>query len=234
VVQTFEQDIQSDIPDTLLAQSMKGSSITQKSLPLKTGLYRLDIVLKDAGSGNVGVQNLRLAVPPFDEEKLTASTLILADDLEPVATREIGLGQFVIGSTKVRPKIDKTFRTNQPIGVFLQAYGLKVDDATHKNNASVEFEFLQGDKSVYSAKQTSAEMEQNGEQLTVQKIMPAGALQPGKYKLNIKVTDNLANQTLLRCGTGPCSAEFTVLAAEGQTAAAAPSAAASTASASGR
>ncbi len=214
VVQTFEQDVQSDIPDTLLAQSMKGSSITQKSLPLKTGLYRLDIVLKDTGSGDVGVVNTRLAVPPFEEEKLTASTLILADELTPVATREIGLGQFVIGSTKVRPKLDKTFRTNQPMGVFLQAYGLKVDEATHKNDATIEFEVLQGDKSIYSAKQSSAEIDQNGEQITIQKIMPAGALQPGKYKLQIKVTDNLANQTLSRCGTGPCSAEFTIVPAE--------------------
>jgi len=91
-----------------------------------------------------------------------------------------------------------------------------VDDTSHKNNATVEFEFLQGDKQVFSSKQTSAELDQNGEQLTIQKIMPAGALQPGKYKLNIKVTDNLANQSLLRCGAGPCSADFTVLPAEAQ------------------
>jgi GWxTD domain-containing protein len=214
VVQTFETEIQSDIPDTLLAQSMKQSSITQKSMPLKSGLYRLDIVLKDTGSGDVGVKNLRLAVPPFEEEKLTGSSLILADEMTPVATREIGLGQFVIGSTKVRPKIDKSFHSNQPIGIFLQMYGLKVDETTHKNNATVELEILQGEKSVFQAKQTSAEMDQNGEQVTFEKILPSGALQPGKYKLQIHATDTLANQTLLRCGAGPCTTDFTVTPAD--------------------
>jgi len=222
VVQTFEQDIQSDVPDTLLTQSLKGSSITQKSLPLKTGLYRLDIVLKDSASGNVGVVNARLAVPPFEEEKLTASTLILADQMEPVATREIGLGQFVIGSTKVRPKLDKSFKANQPVGIFLQAYGLKVDEASHKNNANVEIEILQGDKSVFNTKQTSAEMDQTGEQMTIAKVLPAGALQPGKNKLQVKVTDALTNQTLLRCGTGPCSTDFNVIPADTPAQASAP------------
>jgi GWxTD domain-containing protein len=210
VVSTFETEIRSDIPDSLLQQAMKGSSITQKSLPLKTGLYRLDIVLKDTNSGDVGVVNARLAVPPFDEEKLTASSVILADDMQPVATREIGLGQFVIGSTRVRPKLDKSFRSNQPMGIFLQAYGLKVDETTHKNNATVEVEITQGEKLIVSSKQTAAEMDQNGEQVTLEKILPAGALQPGKYKLQVRVTDTLTNQTLERCGGGSCTMEFTV------------------------
>jgi GWxTD domain-containing protein len=210
VVQTFETEIRSDIPDSLLQQAMKGSSITQKSMPLKTGLYRLDIVLKDTGSGDVGVINTRLAVPPFEEEKLTGSSVILADDIQPVATREIGLGQFVIGSTRVRPKLDKVFRSDQPMGIYLQAYGLKVDEATHKNSASVEVEITQNDKSLFQTKQTSAEMEQNGEQITLEKVLPSGSLQPGKYKLQILVTDLLANTTLARCGGGPCTMDFTV------------------------
>jgi GWxTD domain-containing protein len=210
VVQTFETEIRSDIPDSLLEQSMKGSSITQKSLPLKTGLYRLDIVLKDIGSGDVGVVNARLAVPPFEEELLTGSSIILADDMQPVATREIGLGQFVIGSTRVRPKLDKTFRADQGMGIYLQAYGLKVDETTHKNDAVVEVEIRQGEKSLFQAKQTSAEMDQNGEQITLEKILPAGSLTPGKYTLQVRVTDALGKQTLARCGGGPCSVDFTV------------------------
>ena len=181
---------------------------------MRPGLYRLDVVLKDTSSGDVGVVNTRLAVPPFEENKLTASSLILADDMTPVATREIGLGQFVIGSTKVRPKIDRTFRSNQAVGIFLQLYSLKIDETTRKNNAVVDLEILQGDKSVAQFKQTSAEMNQTGEQMTLEKILPAGSLAPGKYRLQIQVTDTLSNQTLSR------SADFTVTPAEGQSAAA--------------
>jgi len=82
VVQTFEDSVTRDYPNTLYQQSLKQSSIYQKALPLRPGLYRLDIVIKDVNSGNVGAVNERLAVPRYDEEKLEASTLILADQIE--------------------------------------------------------------------------------------------------------------------------------------------------------
>jgi hypothetical protein len=120
----------------------------------------------------------------------------------------------VIGSTKVRPKLDLTFNDTQPVGIFMQFYNLKVDETTHKNNALVEVEILQGDKSVAQFKQTSAEMSQTGEQMTLEKILAAGSLPPGKYRLQIKVADALSSQTLSR------TADFTVIVTEGQKAAA--------------
>ena len=72
--------------------------------------------------------------------------LILADEISPVAAKDIGVGQFVIGSTKVRPKVDQAFPANQPMGVFLQFYNLKVDDKTHKNNATVDIQVFSGDR----------------------------------------------------------------------------------------
>ena len=71
-------------------------SIYQKALPLRPGLYRLDLVIKDVSSGNVGAVNTRLAVPRYDEDKLEASTLIIADQIEHVPARQIGTGQFVL------------------------------------------------------------------------------------------------------------------------------------------
>jgi GWxTD domain-containing protein len=214
VVQVFEEEIRRDVPDSLLQQTLKGSSIYQKSVPLRPGLYRLDIVLKDVNSGDVGVVNTRLAVPPFEEGKVAASSLILADEMTPVAAREIGLGQFVIGNTKVRPKLDKTFRSNQTMGIFLQLYGLKIDENTRKNNAAVEFEILKGSEQILLQKQTSEEISQTGEQMTLEKLVPANALEPGKYQLHVRVTDALANQTISR------TADFTVVAADPQPAAA--------------
>jgi GWxTD domain-containing protein len=215
VVQTFEDTIRRDFPDSLLQQSLQASSIYQKAVPLRPGLYRLDIVLKDTGNDNVGVVNTRLAVPPFDDEKLSTSSLILADEILPVASKEIGIGQFVIGSTKVRPKLDQTFSTAQQMGIFLQLYNLKTDEKTHKNNASVNVQVFQGDKAVAHLLQTSEQLKQTGEELTIEQTMPLTALPPGKYRMQIDVTDAIANQTVSR------STEFTVVAAapNGKTAA---------------
>jgi hypothetical protein len=78
VVQTFEEPISKDFPDSLFQQSVKLQSIYQKAVPLRPGLYRLDLVIKDVQSGNVGVVNSRLQVPRYEDEKLEASSLILA------------------------------------------------------------------------------------------------------------------------------------------------------------
>jgi hypothetical protein len=116
----------------------------------------------------------------------------------PVATKEIGIGQFVIGSTKVRPKLDQTFRSNEEMGIFLQLYNLKTDDKTHKNNASVNIQVFQGDKPVAHVVQTSEQLKQTGEELTLEQGMPLAALPPGKYRLQIDATDAIANQTVSR------------------------------------
>lgn len=215
VVQTFEDTIRRDFPDSLLQQSLLASSIYQKAVPLRPGLYRLDIVLKDTGNDNVGVVNTRLAVPPFEDDKLATSSLILADEMVPVASREIGIGQFVIGSTKVRPKLDQTFSTAEQMGIFLQLYNLKTDEKTHKNNASVNVQVFQGNKPVAHVLQTSEQLKQTGEELTLEQSMPLAALPPGKYRLQIDATDAIANQTVSR------TTEFIVAAAapDGKTAA---------------
>ncbi len=204
VIQTFEDVIQRDFPDTLLEPSLKGFSIYQKAVPLRPGLYKLDLVIKDVNSGNVGVVNTRLAVSSIPDDKLEASSLILADQMEPVSSQDIGVGQFVLGSTKVRPKLDAAFHADQAMDIYLQFYNLKVDEKTHKNNVSLDFKMTQGTQLVSHEVKTGNDLQQNGEQITVQQVVPAKTLPPGKYKLEIQATDLVANQTVTR------SADFTV------------------------
>jgi hypothetical protein len=216
VVQTFEDTIRRDFPDSLLQPSLAASSIYQKAVPLRPGLYRLDIVLKDTGNDNVGVVNTRLAVPPFDDDKLSTSSLILADEMVPVASKEIGIGQFVIGSTKVRPKLDQTFSASEKMGVFLQLYNLKTDDKTHKNNATVNIKVFQGDMQLANVVRTSEQLKQTGEELTLQETISLVSMPPGKYRLQIDATDAVSNQTVSR------TADFTVAPAAATAAQASP------------
>jgi len=198
IVQTFEDTLTDRVPASILQQSLATSQIYQKAIPLSPGLYRLDIVVKDTTSQNVGVKNERLAVPQFHDDELSSSSLILADEINPVSAKDIGLGQFVLGDVKVRPKLDEVFTSDQPMGVFLQVYNLKVDDKTHKPDASVQFRVLK-DKDpnpikVYNL--PASEIPQHGEELTLEDRVPLNSLAPGKYKLEIAITDNLAKQTI--------------------------------------
>jgi GWxTD domain-containing protein len=201
VVQTFEDSVTKDYPDSLFPLAVKQLSIYQKSLPLRPGLYRLDLVIKDVSSGNVGAVNTRLAVPRYDEEKLEASTLILADQIEHVPAKQVGTGQFVLGSSKVRPKLDGNFTTAEKMGIYLQVYNLKPDEKTHKSSAAFVYTVKKGDQQVMQFKETSEEMKQTGDQVTIERLLPLATLAPGKYTLEVSATDTLAQSTISRSAT---------------------------------
>jgi GWxTD domain-containing protein len=198
IVQTFEDTVKRDVPAALLQQAQSVPSIYQKAVPLSPGLYRLDIVLKDVNNGNVGVVNTRLAVPRFEDDHLSSSSLILADQISPVSAKDIGLGQFVLGDVKVRPKLDAAFGAADGMGVFLQIYNLKVDDKTHKSDASVQYRVMK-DKTtepVLKFDIPKDKLPEHGEELTLENIITLGSLAPGAYKLEVAVTDNLTKQTI--------------------------------------
>jgi GWxTD domain-containing protein len=203
-VQTFEDSVSKDFPDSLFQQSVKLSSIYQKALPLRPGLYRLDLVIKDVESGNVGVVNARLAVPRYEDEKLDASTLILADQIERVPAKQIGTGQFVLGSSKVRPRLDGDFTTADKLGIYLQVYNLKPDEKTHKSSATFVYTVKKGTQQVMQFKETSEDMKQSGDQVTIERLLPLATLAPGKYTLEVSATDTLSQTSISR------SADFSI------------------------
>src|SRR5256714_5028505 len=206
VVQTFEDSMSRDFPDSLYQQSLKLQSIYQKAVPLRPGLYRLDLVIKDVQSGNIGVVNSRLQVPRYEDDKLDASSLILADQIERVPAKQIGSGQVVLGSSKVRPRLEADFTTADKLGIYMQVYNLKADDSTHKSSAAFQYKVKKGDQQVMQFKETSADMKQAGDQVTIERLLPLATLAPGKYMLEINATDTITNQTITR------TAEFTVKA----------------------
>jgi GWxTD domain-containing protein len=211
IVQTFEDTVKRDVPASLLQQAKAVPSIYQKAVPLSPGLYRLDIVLKDVNNGNVGVVNTRLAVPRFEDDHLSSSSLILADQILPVSSKDIGLGQFVLGDVKVRPKLDASFAAADGMGVFLQVYNLKVDDQTHKSDATVQYRVMKEKTTepVLKFDIPKDKLPEHGEELTLENIITLGSLPPGAYKLEVAVTDNLTKQTITP------AMDFTVKASAG-------------------
>jgi GWxTD domain-containing protein len=204
IAQTFEDTVEVMVPAELLPKTTDNSQVYWKALPLKPGHYRLDIVVKDVNGDRVGNWSKSLMVPDFGDEKLTNSSLIVADQMYPVATKDIGTGSFVIGTMKVRPRVPSAdgkpiaFKRNQKLNFWMQIYNLSVDEKTHKPSATIEYDVFNAatNKAVVHTTESTEQMGNVGEQVTLQKTLSAANLGPGLYRIVIKVNDNISKQTV--------------------------------------
>ncbi len=203
IVQTFEDTVQVDVPVELLPKTAENSSVYWKALPLRISQnrYRLDIVVKDVNGDRKGTWSHAIQIPDFSEDRLSSSTLIIADQMEPVAAKNVGTGNFVIGTTKVRPRVAPSdgkpilFKRNQKLNFWMQVYNLSVDEKTHKPSATIEYNVTDANnKAVIHTVESTDTMGNVGDQVTLQKTLSAANLQPGLYKIVIRVNDNLSKQ----------------------------------------
>ncbi|MBK5292748.1 MAG: GWxTD domain-containing protein [Acidobacteriia bacterium] len=204
VVNVFEDVVTVEVPTELLQEAIKGSSIYQKGVPLSPGTYRLNLVIKDIVGGNMTNYEMALSVPRYDEETLAMSSLILADLIEKVPTRSIGTGQFVIGASKVRPRVTESFRQNEKMGIYVQFYNFTPDEKTQKPNATVEYVVTKvgTNEKIFEFSEEVAKMDgSSAQQYTVEKILPLANLAPGEYSLKMKVTDRSNNSVLTPTAT---------------------------------
>jgi len=206
IVQTFEDTVQVDVMPELLPRTAENASVYWKALPLRTGHYKLYIAVKDVNGDRKGVYSRSVTVPEYVEDKLATSSLIVADQMEPVATKVIGSGNFVIGTTKVRPRVAPSngkpavFKRDrdQKLNFWMQVYNLGVDEKTHKPSATFEYDItnVATNKSIVQKVESTDTMGNVGDQVTLQKSIAAANLQPGVYKIQIKVNDNVSKQTV--------------------------------------
>ena len=61
-----------------------------------------------------------------------------------------------------------------------------------------------GDQQMMQFKESTDEMKQTGDQVTIERLLPLATLTPGKYTLEINATDKLAQTSITR------TAEFSV------------------------
>jgi GWxTD domain-containing protein len=199
VVNVFEDTVTVETAKELLQGVITKPSLYQKSIPLAPGMYRLNVVVKDVVGGNMNNYETALTVPHFDDEKLASSSLIFADVMEKVPTRSIGTGQFVVGSSKVRPRIDNTFRHDEKMGIYLQLYNFGPDEKTQKPSGSIEYEVTKNgtNEKIFEFSEEIAKLpDASAQQVTIEKLLPLQTLKPGQYTLKMKVTDRNRNQTL--------------------------------------
>jgi GWxTD domain-containing protein len=210
----FEDVVSITQPTEMLQQLVAASPhrIYQKTIPMQPGRYRLNIAAKDLVGGNTGTYEVALEVPHMEDDVLSSSSLILADQIERLPTNSIGTGQFSIGASKVRPRIGTAFNKNEKLGIYMQLYNFDANETTHKPDGTIDYEIVKvasnqgAAQKVFEYSEAVKDLQGGSAQVVIEKLLPLKDLDAGQYKLNIKVTDKLRspNQSLTQ------SALFTV------------------------
>jgi GWxTD domain-containing protein len=200
-VTKFDFPLEVISPLEMLEATRSQKQIYQHSVPLPPGRYRLNIVAKDVTSGNVAVYEVPLDVPHFSEDQLASSSLILADEIKPLPTRDIGGSMFAIGDTKVRPRVGDTFNltNDKKMGLYIQFYNFAPEEKTNKPSGSIEYTISKvgAPGALFDVTEdVSSIPHASANQVTVEKLLPLNTLGPGVYMLKVKATDKRANQTV--------------------------------------
>lgn len=205
----FEDVVSVDVPASGPQQPLSGTATYIKSVPLQPGRYRLNIAAKDTASGNTASFETTLDVPLLESARLGRSSLILADQLEKVPGWDNFGSPFVIGASRVRPRLGANFGREETLGMYLQLYNFETDGKTQKADGTIEYIITRAGSSekVFEFSEEVSAMPGGASQVVIEKLLPLRNLGigPGQYTLKIKIVDKRRNQTLTP------SATFTVI-----------------------
>jgi 5-hydroxyisourate hydrolase-like protein (transthyretin family) len=109
----------------------------------------------------------------------------------------------VIGTNKVRPKVQPSdgkpasFTRKEKVSFWLQVYNLSLDQKTNKPSATVEYQVVNTatNQHVLDFTESTAQVGNVGE-VTLGKSLQLSQIDPGVYRITIKVNDQVSKQTI--------------------------------------
>ena len=191
----FEDSVTTSATAQELIEAKDRKSVYQKAIALTPGTYKVDVVVRDVGTGNRGIRSIGFTVPRYNENKLSTSTLILASTLRSTTERDIG-GSFIIGSAKVIPNLSGVYKKGQDVGVYLQVYNTGIDQTTLRPAVDVAYVLMKDGKEILNQAENWEGLSDSGQRLTLARMIPTTSLAAGDYELKIKIKDRVSSQML--------------------------------------
>ena len=102
--------------------------------------------------------------------------------MERVPSKEIGAGNFVIGNTRIRPRVPTgvavpvTFHRAQSLNFWMQVYNLGIDEKSKQNGATIEYQIMDmtTNKTILQTQELTSKTNPNADQVTLEKKYAAG------------------------------------------------------------
>ncbi|MBP1609254.1 MAG: hypothetical protein H6Q04_1489 [Acidobacteria bacterium] len=202
IMAEFESDISLEYTDSTFEQGKNGRSAYQRIIALPPGQrYKLDLVLKDINSGNIGTTSTGIVVPKYTDENLECSTIILANSVSAIPETADQLEQFVIGDLKILPNVKSEVAAGQNLLPYIQIYNATLDQTSLQPSLEVTYTIKNPtDGTVITQIQDlSGNSIQffSGQRIVVLAKISTKGMAPGTYKLEVKTLDRISNRTVV-------------------------------------
>jgi hypothetical protein len=198
-----------------------GPARISRSFTVNSGSYDVFVVLKEANSQQKNAPAPKMSlikqtvtVPDFWNADLSTSSIIVAQRIEPLnaplSPNEQAERPYALGMMEITPAFDMKFSKKSELSTFMLIYNPKTD-SMNKPDVTVEYNFYQkpagAPEKFFNKTNPQAlnattlppqfDMAQ-GHQLQTGQAVPLASFPDGDYRLEIKVTDKLANKSLTR------------------------------------
>jgi GWxTD domain-containing protein len=201
VASSFEDAIEDDVASEAWVTVADGTHMYWWALEVTPGPHRVDLKVEDLNGKEIGTWSQGIIVPDYSGTKLEASSLILADDITP--SKQSG-ENFVVGANRVRPRLEPlqgtlvTFKRAETLNLWMQVYNLPVDANKHRPTAAINYEIVNSSNqhTAFQLAETTENLGQAGEQITLQKSVPLDGFESGPYQVTVKVTDPISKHTV--------------------------------------
>ena len=207
------------VPVTAGQTSMKIS----RSFTVPAGNYDVFLIAKEptpekapknAPPPKISALKQTVNVPDFWNSELATSSVIVAQRIDPLPAPLTPQQQadrpYALGMMEILPTFETKFTKKGELSTFMLIYNPKVDSA-NKPDVSVEYNFYQklnGQPEKFFNKTNPQNLNGQtlppnfdlaaGHQLQSGQAVPLASFPEGDYRLEIKVTDKIANKTLTR------------------------------------
>jgi hypothetical protein len=189
-----------------------------RAFTVPAGTYEVIVAVKEVGSLEKGpprtaVLRRALAVPDFWNGELNTSTIILVDRIEklsaPLTPEQLTERPYAIGTFEVVPAWDTKLSRKEEVSTFLLIYNPKTNPA-NKPDVVVEYSFFARSGSAEKLLTRTTPLALNaktlppqfdaaaGHQLQSGRAVPLSTFPEGDYRLEIRVTDKIANKSISR------------------------------------
>jgi hypothetical protein len=191
-----------------------------RSFTVPAGAYDVYLVAreptsqaKNAPPPKTSVLKQAVTVPDYWNGELTTSTVIMAQRLDPLAApltpQQLSERPYAMGSMEIVPQTEMTFTKKGELQPVFMVYNPKLDSA-NKPDITIEYNFFSKPSGApekffnhtspqnFNAQTMPQFDAAAGHQIPGGIAIPLGSFPEGEYRLEIKITDKIANKTLTR------------------------------------